>query len=135
MSALRQMVYAMMTNSFVLSGLGYAAHVYPAYSPDSPVEDRFLVLRWGGTSRGIGAANPVILNSWVYNREPDYGPIGDALAEIRALVESLPAVRLQDGSGNAVLGVFWEGESGDLYDPAYRAYMRNSSHTITASGS
>lgn len=133
-TTLRQAVFAQYTNSPVLEGLGLTEEtIYPNFSPDAPQGDRFLVLRWGVTNKGIGPVNRVRLGCWVYNRQPDYGPIADALKEIRALLPALAGVKMSPTE--AILSVDYEGDSEDLYDDGYRAYTRWTSHTITASGS
>lgn len=133
-SVLRQYVFALYSENQVLTGLKYDAEaIYPNWAPDAPPQDRFIILRWGVTARGIGAANPVRLGCWVYNREPDYGPISSALKEIRRILPELPGTRMPEGE--SILGVDYEGDSEDLYDDGYRAYVRWTSHTITASGS
>lgn len=131
---LRQAVYAHYLGSPVLAELGYNRDsISPNFSPDGPLGDRFMVLRWGATSRGIGRASRVSLGCWVYNRQPDYEPIARALLEIRRLLPLLAGIKMSPME--AILGVGYEGDSDDLYDDGYRAYTRWTSHTITASGS
>ena len=131
---LRQAVFARYLASPVLAGLGLTEDtIYPNFSPDSPSSDKFLVIRWGITTKGVGAANTVSITCWIYNREPDYGPISDALLEIRAILPSMIGFRMS--ATEAILGVGYAGDSDDLYDDAYRAWTRYTSHTITASGS
>lgn len=134
MSALRQHVYALVAASPELAALGYGPEgVYPNYSPDSPPQTRFLVLRWGQTARGIGGANQISLNVWLYNREPDFGPITDAIMVLREMLPDMIGNVLPGGKGS-VLGVDWQGDTDDAYDDAYRAWVRQSQHTLTASG-
>ena len=131
---LRQAIFARYLASPVLANLGLnEATIYPNFSPDAPDSEQFLVIRWGITTRGIGNANTVSIQCWVYNREPDYGPIALALMEIRKLLPSMIGFRMS--ATEAILGVGYAGDSDDLYDDGYRAYTRYTSHTITASGS
>jgi len=133
-SILRQAVFACFLNSPVLAELGLTeATISPNFSPDGPIGDRFLVIRWGATSKGIGAVNRIGIGCWAYNRQPDYEPISKALLEIRKLLPPLAGIRMSPSE--AILGVGYEGDSDDLYDDGYRAYTRWTSHTITASGS
>lgn len=133
-STLRQFIYAAYLNSPVLADLGLVeANIFPNFSPDGVPDPLFMVIRWGVTARGIGAVNRVSLGCWVYNREPDYGPIADAIKEIRQILPPLAGMRMT--SSEAIVDVRYEGDSDDLYDDGYRAYTRWTSHTITASGS
>jgi hypothetical protein len=131
--ALRQAVYARFLASPVLVGLGLNADtIAPNFSPDAPIGDRFLIIRWGVTNRGIGRVNKVSVGCWMYNRQPDFGPIMKALMEIRTI---LPAMVGVINSNEAILSVDYGGDSDDLYDDGYRAHTRWTSHTIVASGS
>lgn len=131
---LRQFVFSHYVNSPVLAALGLNEEtISPNFSPDGPNGDRFLVLRWGTTTRGIGPVNRVRLSCWVYNRQPDYAPIASALLEIRRILPALAGNVMSPAE--AILSVDYEGDSDDLYDDGYRAYTRWTSHTITASGS
>lgn len=131
---LRNAFFALYTNSPILAGLGLTeATIYPNFSADAPPESRFMILRWGLTNPGMGRVNQVTLGCWVYNREPDYGPIAAALLEIRRLAPTMLGVRMSPTE--SVNGVDYNGDSDDLYDDAWRAYTRYTTHTITASGS
>lgn len=130
---LRQLVYDRVRDLPGLLGLGYERDaVYPNQAPDSPDHQRFIVLRWGPGTPGIAPAHTVDLALWVYNRDPDYGPIGDALAMVRPVLLDLPGTRLPGGRG--VLGCIWGGSGADLHDDAYNAYVRSESYALTASG-
>lgn len=139
----RNAVFDIMKGDSVLSGLGYTEpNLYPNYSPDTPAGRRFAIIRWGATSPGVGRANTGDLQIWFYDRDPDYAAIEDALYRIKpvdrggsGLLDSLLGARLSVGERTgAVLGMDWEGESPDLFDDAYVAYVRNTSFRVTASG-
>lgn len=131
---LRQAVFALVTATPGLAELGYGPEdVSPNFTPDGPIGDHFLVLRWGTVTLGIAPVNHIRLSVWAYNRQPDYVPIVDALKLIKPRLESLEGVVM--APGESVLAVRFEGDSDDLYDDGYRAYTRWCSHTITASGS
>lgn len=132
--ALRQAVFGLLTSSPVLQSLGYNGNtIMPNFTPDGPDAQRFMVLRWGNTTRGIGQVGRVLLSIYAYNREPDFAPITDALKEVKVLLPTLtgqkPAIDV------AVLDVFYEGDTLDIFDDGYRAHARSTEHTITASGS
>lgn len=132
--ALRQAVRSLLVSSPVLAGYDYIEEsILPNFTPDGVKANRFMVLRWGNTVRGIGSVNRTLLVCAVYNREPDFVPIVAAIKEVKRLLQTLVAVRLDEEA--AVLDVFWEGDTGDTYDDGYRAYYRTTDHTITASGS
>lgn len=134
--ALRKYTNELLLGSSVLAGLGYGqGAILPAGSPDGPNPPRFCVVRWGTTTRGIGGVNRCGLGLWFYNKEPDYQPIADALKEARAILPAMAAQRIPGAVGEAIVDVAWEGDSEDLYDDGYRAWVRWTSHTITASGS
>lgn len=131
---LRQFVYAHYVASSGLENLGFTkANIYPNFSADAPDGDLFMVIRWGVTVPGVGNVNRVSLGCWVYNRQPDYGPISDTLKEIRRILPELEAKVMSPNE--SIINVKYEGDSDDLYDDGYRAYTRWTSHTITASGS
>ena len=131
---LRQAIFGLLVASPTLAGLGLNGNTISSnFSPDAPAGDRFLILRWGTTTRGIGPVNRVRLQAWMYNRQPDFGPISDALLEIRLRLPTLAGARMS--STEAILAIDYEGDSDDLYDDGYRAHTRWCSHTITASGS
>ena len=131
---LRNAVYALLKASTDLEAAGYPPEsVSPNFTPDGPEGDRFLVLRWGITNRGISVVNQVRLSVWVYNRQPDFGPIADALKAVKATLPTLAGVVM--APGESVLAVDYTGDSDDLYDDGYQAHTRWCSHTITASGS
>lgn len=131
---LRQYVYGLLVAAPGLEEAGYEpGSISPNFTPDAPEGERFLVLRWGVTSPGIGRVNHVTLSVWAYNRQADYGPISDVLKLVKAQLETLPGAVM--APGESVLAVRSGGDSDDLYDDGYRAYTRWCSHTITASGS
>lgn len=133
---LRQAIFGLFVSSPALEALGLnAENISPNFSPDGPAGDRFLVMRWGTTTRGVGSVNQVRLGCWAYNRQPDYFPVVKILEEVRRLLPTLVGVVMSPSPMEAVLGVDYEGDSDDLYDDGYRAYTRWTSHTITASGS
>lgn len=131
---LRQAVFGLYVATPELAALGLTEEtIYPTFTADGPAGDLFLVLRWGTTTRGIGPVNRIRLACWVYNRQPDFGPISDALLIIRHRLPALAGVVMAEG--HSVLSVDYEGDSDDLYDDGYRAHTRWTAHTITASGS
>lgn len=133
-SRMRQSFFTQVVETPGLAALGLTEEtVAPNFTPDGPSGDHFLVLRWGTTTKGIGAVNQVRLALWVYNRQPDYGPIADALLLLRPRLAAMSGIVM--APGESVLDVRFEGDSDDLYDDGYRAYTRWCSHLITASGS
>lgn len=131
---LRQAVFGLYVATPALAELGLNAEtIFANFTPDAPEGDRFLVLRWGTTTKGIGNVNRIRLSCWAYNRTPDYGPIADALLICRTRLATLAGVVM--APGESVLSVDYEGDSDDLYDDGYRAHTRWTSHTIIASGS
>lgn len=132
--ALRQAVRSLLTSSPILAGYQYIDQsILPNFTPDGVDAQRFMALRWGNTVRGVGVVNRVLLVCAIYNREPDFVPIVAAIKETKRLLQTLVAVKLNPEE--AVLDVFWEGDTSDQYDDGYRAYYRTTDHTITASGS
>lgn len=133
-SVLRNAVLAVLVATPGLETLGYTEEVIlPNFTPDAPQGDRFMVLRWGVTTPGLAQVNQVRLAIWAYNRQPDYGPISDALKLVTSSLAKMAGIVM--APGESVLAVRSEGESDDLYDDGYRAYTRWCSHLITASGS
>lgn len=106
--------------------------LYPAYSPDSPQEQRFAVLRWGPIEPGLGGARHIELYLWAYERDEDYQYINQILTRFREIFNAWP------GTGTAgqgwVLGVIELGSSPNLRDDVYESYTRNEGVRITASG-
>lgn len=132
---LRQYVYSLLVGAPGLAEAGYDPEsISPNFTPDAPTQERFLIIRWGVVTVGIAQVNHVRLSVWAYNRQPDYGPIADALKAVRARLDTLSGGVVM-APGESVLAVRFEGDSDDLYDDGYRAHTRWCSHTITASGS
>lgn len=135
MNGVRTAVYDTLRNAPSLVALGLAtANLYPNYTGqlNAPTLERWAVLRWGGTTPGVGPANLVDLGLWAYCRQPDYGWISDVLKAARPVLEAM--IGGQAGSG-WFIGVQWVGASADLFDDGYTAYTRNETYRITASGS
>lgn len=133
--ALRDRVYAVLSTSPELEATGLVpGSVYPAFSPDSPQERVWMVLRWGPASPGIGDAASIDLALWVYDREERYDRIERSLRAARPLMEALVAVRLSPPGSGAVLGIGWQGAGPDLFDDVYPAWTRYESYRVTASG-
>lgn len=138
--AVRETIFEVLAADPILNGLGYTEEtIYPAYSPDSPQSRRFLIIRWGATTPGIGRANTCDMSLWVYDRDASYDAIERALMRIRpaekggaGILDTLVGARL--AAGGAVLGIDWSGASLDLFDDAYIAYTRNETYRLTASG-
>lgn len=136
MNGLRVLVYNTLKDDPQMNILGINEQsLYPVYSRDSTPEGIegpvFAILRWGVSEVGVGRAIPVTLDLWVYNKDPDYGPIMDILKRGRDLMDGLVNAQTADGW---VLGVNWQGGSIDLFDDLYAAYTRNESYRIAASG-
>lgn len=122
-----------------MNGAGYDADsLYAQFSRDAPpetVEGRtFGVLKWGTTERGVGRVASTTLELWLYNKAPDYAPIGDGLLRARVLLDELVGTNVDAAENAWVLGVRWEGAGPDGYDDMYQAVLRSESYTITASG-
>lgn len=139
MKSLRNLVFDTLRNDATMNTAGITtASLYPIFSRDSPpvsVEGtKFAILRWGPAGIGIGNVIPVDLDFWVYNRDPDYDPIMDALLHARVLLAGLEGLAVDVAHTGWVNGVNWQGGTADLYDPLYEAYTRSESYRITASG-
>lgn len=131
---LRTFIFDTLKADATLAALGFTEELYPS-PPDSPIGNRFMVLRWGiagpraGQNTTVRAQELIV---WVYDREPDYGAISDALKTVYGLL--IPMAGVDHGSG-WILEVSDNGSSEDLFDPTYEAVMRNWTFTITASES
>lgn len=140
MNGLRNAALELLKNDSFMNGCGYGPNnLYPAFSRDSPPEavegQQFGILKWGTTEAGIGGVNSVVVELWLYNREPDFGPIGDALYQARTLLGGLVGRQVQISPVPGwVLGVHWDGAGTDGWDDLYKAVLRSESYTITASG-
>lgn len=139
MNGLRDIALARLAADSTMNGLGYdISSLYPAFSRDAPpiaIEgQRFGVLRWGTTERGVGRVQTVTLEIWLYNRERDFAPISDGLRRARDVLATLEAVNVDAVDDAWVLGVRWEAAGPDGWDDLYQAVLRSESYTITASG-
>lgn len=133
--ALRELVYRSLSNVAALEIAGLVpGAVYPAFSPDSPAERVWLVLRWGTTVPGVGPANSGDLALWAYDREERYDRIEEVLKACRPIMDSLVAAVLAPAGSGAILGVNWQGSGPDGYDDTYPAWTRFESYLVTASG-
>lgn len=132
MSTLRDAVFNAVKNDAVLLGYGIdEGSTYPQWTVDTPATQRWVVLRWGVTTVGIGGARPIDLGVWVYDKNPSYDTILAILRRIRQIMELMPLVRTDEGS---IIEAVWTGSSDDLHDPNYNAYVRNESYRIVATG-
>lgn len=139
MKHLRDLVFNAIQSDGIMNSLGIDVDsLYPTYARQDAIYsvegNRFMILRWGPTEIGIGPVKPVTLDAWMYNREPDYGPITDALSRVRAILAGLVGAPVDAGHSGWVNGVQFQGGTADLFDDVYGAYVRSESHRITASG-
>jgi len=133
-AGIRQAVFVTLDSSPELKSLGFSdGSVHPGRS-DSPSTDRFIVIRWGATKREVGSAKSTTVEFWVYNRQADYGLILNAIDVIKVLISSLESFVLI-GNGVSILGVSWDGDSPDGFDPSWNAVFKSSSFRITFSES
>lgn len=134
--SLRTYVFDILAADPILNDLGYTeTTIYPNQGPDSPSGNRFMVLRWGTTTVGVGPSNVEDFNPWAYNRENDYGPVKAALARIAVLADGWAGAQHTPGEFPGwISGTQWLGESVDLYDDNYQAVTRNSTIRVAASG-
>jgi len=135
--SVRDLVFEALCNDAQLNGYGFKReNIYPLMSRDSPPETIegtvFMVLRWGTKEPGVGPVIPRLLDLWVYNRDPFYELLENALIRARAILAPLPGSFANPGW---VVGVEWQGAGPDGIDEAYRAYYLSENYRITASGS
>jgi hypothetical protein len=139
MNGLRDTVLNLLQSDPAMNGYGYGPkNLYPAFGRDAPPEgvegQQFGVVKWGTSEPGLGRVNAVVMEIWLYNREPDFVPIGCALFRARAIMDALTARQVQVNPPGWVLGVRWDGAGTDGWDDLYKAVLRSESYTITASG-
>lgn len=135
--SLRNAAYQLISADPEMISYGYDVdHVYAGGSPDSPEGPRFLIIKWGTTTRGVGRANTCDMTVWTYDKSPDYTYISLALNRLQVIVPTLIGVlSWTDGSpADSCLGADWGGEGEDLFDDAYRAWHREGVWRMTASG-
>jgi hypothetical protein len=131
--SIRKLFFNALANDGALNALGIDGNtLYPAPSADAPQERIWATLRWGGTQPGVGPVSKIDLDVWVYNRDPDYGPIDLILRRARVVLPALYLSPLE--SGGNVVWVDWQGAGNDGRDPAYDAVFRTESYRITSSG-
>jgi len=134
--ALQQFLYDLLKSDPALNSIGYTEEgLFAAESPDSPRANlsKWIVIRWGVVAPAIARdvrSRGRDVTIWAYNREPDFGPINNALNRINDLLLSLGTV--DTGSGWITEAVD-TGSSEDLYDDGYQAVTRNWSYRIIAS--
>jgi hypothetical protein len=127
---------AIRTDSFspapgALGDLGLDPDNIYAGDVDEPRGRKFLVLRYGPMTRGIGPSNRLELIVWAYDRDKDHDAVEALLTRVRTVLESIEAQKTTEGW---ITTVTWTGNSGDLYDDAYRAVGINSGYQVIASG-
>lgn len=130
MSTVRSLVYTALTTDATLQSLGITADsTYAAGSLDGPAPTPFMVIRWGGTTRGIGPINAAPVTLYVHDDHGDYGAIVGILQRARAVMTALSA---SGPSANWIIDVRWNGDSEDLSDDGYKTLMRNATFEVVA---
>lgn len=139
MKALRDFVFDLVKADPQLNALGLTVdNLYPVYGRQDATYtiegDRFMVLRWGPASVGIGPSNPVELAPWAYDISPEYSWIDAVLLRTRRLLEPLNDGAVLNPERTAFLsGVSWQGSGPDLFDDLYNRYTRSESYRLVAS--
>jgi hypothetical protein len=103
-------------------------------SVDSPVPDRFLVLRWGNDIPLFGAQRSPKereLSLWVYDRDQSYEAVRAILARADSVLAGL--VGNPTGSGY-IIDVRWSGDGADDWDDVYERTYKSATYTIVGSG-
>lgn len=136
MKTLRDMVFDTLVADSQLTAITTAAGIFPNFAAASPNNTlkRWMILRWGSTENAAGrdsTARPIALTVAVYNREPDFALIEQALLRTRAVLRALEGQRYENG---AVLGVDDPTAVDDGYDDGYSAVVRSEVYRIVASG-
>ena len=114
-----------------LGQLGFEADWVYAGDTDGPEGDRFLILRYGTATRGMGAVNRTNFVVWAYERNKDHDFVARVLKRVRDLLEGVEAARTEVGW---ITRIEWAGDGEDFYDDAYRAPGRNSGYQLIDSG-
>lgn len=138
----RELMYGLVSNDPVLNGLHLnQSTLYANFGADSPQHDFFAVLRWGGevttltAQRGRLKVTERSCSLWVYDRQPTYDRINDAIKRWCEIMDALEARRTGDGTYDGFISsTYWEGDGDDAYDDALERYTKSSTYTIIASG-
>lgn len=98
---------------------------------DEPRGRRFLIMRYGERTPGVGLSNRTELVVWAYDRDKDHDYVEAMLVRVRTLLEGIEAQQTAEGW---ITSIQWTGNSPDLFDDAYRAVGINSGYQVIASG-
>jgi hypothetical protein len=132
---LRSTVFQALRDDTGLHGLGLSAGtVYLNNAVDSPVAERFMVLRWGGEQPVMGAQTSPMsrdLDLWVYDQDNTYEAVRAILKRAGAVLSSLTGI--STGSG-WIIDCRWAGNGDDGWDDVYERVYRNATYTIVGTG-
>lgn len=130
----RDYVWRRLTTAPEMTDLGYGPEtVLPPHGLDTPsTQPRFVVLRWGTKSAGVGVSRPVSLGIWAYSRSYNGGELAMTLKAVESVLTSIRAVPLEDGG--AITLVDWIDELDDFADDQWKALGRNANYRVVTSG-
>lgn len=124
-------VYAAIADSTELHDLGFlAVEVYRTTGMENTQSDKYIVLRWGDTTPGVGESGPEDLTVWAYDKIGSYADIDKVLYLIKSTLTAM--VQVDGSDGRTTTQVAWEGFSSDLYDDALKRITRNALFTVNS---
>lgn len=121
-----------LVRSKIISVTGLPAQsVLGNQAPDTPLQDSFMVLRWGNVTARVGPVQRRELSVWCYDRGTDYRQNIDLhLDAVRlALAILAPA---GDIHGHLQC-IDWVGDGTDGYDQGYQRIYRFSNYAVVGS--
>lgn len=126
----RESVYGLLTGDSILSArlaipapLAPSDVIFSGNAIDSPESKPFVVLRWEERTRTFDGIGARILTIWAHDLSGDYTRVDSILKRIRDLFYAVEHL-------GPVSQIFWDGDSGDLYDTGFETITRNSGFRV-----
>jgi hypothetical protein len=129
MTVARAAVQSLLEGSTTLAALGFTS-IMAANSADAPPQQRFIVIRWEGTTAFVEKRGTSRLQIWFHDTDRDYTAIADAMEIAREAL--INAVHVTGADGVKITTVRWDEDSPDLFDDGYGTVTKWSAFTVAA---
>lgn len=127
----RAAVYELITELEPLHLLGYpATEVYRTTGMENTQANKYIVLRWGEQTPGVGSSDPELLTVWVYDKMGSYADIDLAVGVIKKALQDV--VQMAGSDGHTLTQAKWLSTSSDLYDDMLKRITRNAVFTVNS---
>jgi hypothetical protein len=126
--AARSALFNLLDGDTRLVELGFSV-VYTQNSVDTPMESRFIVIRWEQPdARAFGTKAPDRATVWFHDKDRDYGQIDLGIERVKEIVRD--AVHVSGGDGWVLTQAHWNTDGPDLFDDGFGTVTRWTDITV-----